>query len=98
MAMKRFVIEREIPGVGASTEAQFCGIARASNGVLAQLAPRIQWEHSYVTADKLFCIYLAEDESDIRRHAEMGGFPVNRITEVVTIIDPITEQALSRAA
>ena len=98
MAMKRFVIEREIPGIGASTDGQFCGIARASNGVIAQLSPRLQWEHSYVTADKLFCIYLAEDESDIRRHAELGGFPANKITEVVRVIDPLTENDVSEAA
>lgn len=88
--MKRYVIEREIPAVGAMSESELKGAAGTSNDALAQLAPRIQWEHSYVTADKTFCIYLAEDEDVIRQHAEISGFPANKITEVMHLIDPTT--------
>jgi hypothetical protein len=88
--MKRYIIEREIPAVGAMSATELCGAARASNQALAQLAPRVQWNHSYVTADKTFCIYLAEDEEAVRAHASLSGFPANRITEVPVIIDPTT--------
>lgn len=88
--MKRYVIEREIPSIGAMSATELCGAARASNQALAQLAPRVQWDHSYVAADKTFCVYLAEDEAAVRAHAELSGFPANRITEVMTIIDPTT--------
>ena len=90
--MKRYVIEREVPGIGGKAAAEYCAVARTSNGALAQLAPRIQWEHSYFTADKTFCIYLAEDISDIRRHSELSGFPANKITLVSTIVDPTTAE------
>ena len=90
MGMKRFVIEREIPNVGASTNEDLSGAATASNSALAKLAPRVQWEHSYVTADKTFCVYLAEDEADIRKHAELSGFPATTITPVKGVIDPTT--------
>jgi hypothetical protein len=86
--MKRYVIEREIPKVGANDEAGFRQIAVGSNAALARLAPDVQWEHSYVTGDKTFCIYLAEDEEAIREHAKLAGIPANRITPVVTIVDP----------
>lgn len=88
--MKRYVIERDITGVGAMSEDELAGAARTSNDALAQLAPRVQWEHSYVAGDKTFCIYLAEDEEAIRRHSELSGFPATKITEVSTIIDPTT--------
>lgn len=88
--MKRFVIERDITGVGAMSAEELAGAARTSNAALAQLAPRVQWEHSYVAGDKTFCIYLAEDESAIRRHAAISGFPATVITEVTGIIDPTT--------
>jgi len=88
--MKRYVIEREITGVGAMSDDELSGAAQTSNGALAQLAPRVQWEHSYVVGDKTFCIYLAEDEGAIHRHAEISGFPASVIHEVVTIIDPTT--------
>ena len=88
--MQRYVIEREIPGVGDKPDAAYPGISEISNAALAQLAPRVQWEHSYVTGDKTFCVYLAEDEEAIRRHAELSGFPASRITPVKRIIDPIT--------
>jgi len=88
--MRRFVIEREIPKVGAMDRAQLQAAAAKSNEALAKLSPDIQWEHSYVVGDKTFCIYMAKDESMIRKHAEMSGFPANRITEVRQVIDPMT--------
>jgi hypothetical protein len=91
--MRRFVIERDIPKVGSFEREQLKGAAAKSNEVLAQLAPDIQWIHSYVAADKTFCIYMAKDEAMIRRHAEMSGFPANKITEVRKMIDPTTANA-----
>jgi hypothetical protein len=91
--MRRFVIEREIPQVGALDRAQMQAAAAKSNEALAKLSPDIQWEHSYVVGDKTFCIYMAKDEAMIRKHAEMSGFPANRITEVRQVIDPMTANA-----
>jgi hypothetical protein len=91
MALKRYVIERDIPNIGASSEQDLSGAAATSNSALAKLAPRVQWEHSYVAGNKTFCIYLAEDEKAIREHSEISGFPATVITEVKTIIDPTTE-------
>ncbi|MDQ7249131.1 DUF4242 domain-containing protein [Dongia sedimenti] len=91
--MRRFVIERDIPKVGSFEREQLKGAAAKSNAVLAQLSPDIQWEHSYVAGDKTFCIYLARDEAMIRRHAEISGFPANKITEVRKMIDPTTANA-----
>ena len=88
--MRRFVIEREIPKVGSFEREQLKSAAAKSNAVLAQLAPDIQWVHSYVAGDKTFCIYMAKDEAVIRRHAEISGFPANKITEVRKMIDPTT--------
>jgi len=88
--MKRFVIEREIPEIGSFEQEQLKGAAAKSNAALAQLAPKIQWVHSYVAANQTFCIYLAENEEVIRRHAEISGFPANRITEIGKMIDPTT--------
>ncbi len=88
--MRRYMIERDIVGVGAMSEAELTGAARTSNAALAQLAPQVQWEHSYVAGDKTFCVYLAEDEAAIRRHAELSGFPASKITPVSSIIDPTT--------
>ena len=90
MALKRYVIERDIPNIGASSEQDLSGAAATSNSALAKLAPRVQWEHSYVTSEKTFCVYLAEDESAIREHAKLSGFPASIITEVKAIIDPTT--------
>jgi hypothetical protein len=90
MPLKRFVIERDIPNVGSSSAADLSGAAATSNSALAQLASRVQWEHSYVAADKTFCVYLAEDETVIRKHAEISGFPATIITEVTGVIDPTT--------
>ena len=91
MALKRYVIEREIPNIGAASAQDLSGAAATSNSALAQLAPRVQWEHSYVTGNKTFCIYLAEDEAAIREHADLSGFPATVITEVKATIDPTTE-------
>ena len=90
--MKKYVIEREIPGVGKMGESGLSGAAKQSNGALAQLAPKVQWQQSYVAADKTFCVYLANGEDDIREHARLSGFPANKITEIKTVIDPATER------
>jgi hypothetical protein len=90
MALKRFVIERDIPSIGAASDQDLSGAAATSNSALAKLAPRVQWEHSYVTGDKTFCIYLAEDEEAIREHSKLSGFPASIITEVTGVIDPTT--------
>lgn len=88
--MKRFMIEREIPGIGAFSVTELCGAARASNQALATIGPRIQWQHSYVAENKTFCVYLAESEDEIKKHSELSGIPLGRITEVSQIIDPLT--------
>jgi hypothetical protein len=93
MALRRFIIEREIPKVGSFEREQLRGAAAKSNEALDQLAPDIQWIESYVAADKTFCVYLAKDEGAIRRHAEISGFPASKITEVKRIIDPTTARA-----
>jgi hypothetical protein len=90
MTLKRYVIERDLPNIGASSPEDLSGAAGTSNAALAQLGPRVQWEHSYVAGDKTFCIYLAEDEAAIREHAKISGFPATTITEVKTMIDPTT--------
>ncbi|OWU70566.1 DUF4242 domain-containing protein [Marinibacterium profundimaris] len=87
--MKKYVIERDLPGVGAMNAEELCGAANTSNAALEQV-PGVQWQHSYVTGDKTFCIYLADSEDAIRKHAEISGFPANVITEVKTVIDPTT--------
>lgn len=87
--LKRYVIEREVPGVGG---ADYVAITIQSNKALEKLAPDVQWEHSYVTDDKTFCVYLAEDEGAVMKHAELSGFPANKITKVVRIIDPTTSE------
>ena len=88
--MKKYVIERAIPGVDKLGSAELKGAAATSNTALAQLAPRVQWLESFVAADKTFCIYLAEDEAAIQEHARLSGFPATKITEVVRMIDPTT--------
>ena len=90
--MPKFVIEREIPGAGKLSSAELKAISQKSCGVLSSLGPSVQWVHSYVTADKLYCIYQAADESLVRRHAELGGFPANKISRVSTVIDPSTAE------
>jgi hypothetical protein len=88
--MQKFIIEREIPDVGSLERAQLKEAAAKSNEALAQLAPDIQWVESYVADDKTFCVYLAKNEELIRRHAELSGFPANKITRVNKTIDPTT--------
>jgi hypothetical protein len=90
--MPKFVIEREMPGAGRMSAAELQGASRTSCGVLRELGPQIQWLHSYVTDDKLYCVYLAPDEATIREHASRGGFPANRISRIVTTIDPSTAE------
>jgi Protein of unknown function (DUF4242) len=90
--MPKFVIERELPGAGKLTPQQLQAISQKSCGVLRNLGPEIQWVHSYVTNDKLYCIYNAPSEKLIREHASQGGFPANRISEVKSIIDPTTAE------
>jgi hypothetical protein len=90
--MPKFVIEREIPDAGKLTPEQLKSISQSSCGVLRQLGPEINWLHSYVTDDKIYCIYIAPDEATIARHAQMGGFPANRISQVRSIIDPTTAE------
>ncbi len=88
--MKSYVIEREIPEAGKFTPEQLKGISQKSCSVLKELGPKIEWVHSYVTKNKIFCIYKAENEEIIREHAKKGGFPVNNITEIATVISPAT--------
>lgn len=88
--MHRFVIEREIPSVGSFDRDQLRDASQTSNDALAKLSPKVQWEHSYVAANKTFCVYLADDEAAIHEHAELSGFPANRITPISSIIDPTT--------
>ncbi|MDB5704429.1 MAG: hypothetical protein JWN66_1545 [Sphingomonas bacterium] len=88
--MKKYVIERAIPGVERLCGEELKGAAATSNAALAQLGQRVQWLESFVAADKTFCIYLAEDEAAIEDHARLSGFPATRITEVVRMIDPTT--------
>jgi len=88
--MKTYVIERDMPGVGSLTAAQLKSASQNSCSVIAALGPDIEWVHSYVTGDKIFCIYKAENEEIIREHAKKAGLPCNKITEVATIISPAT--------
>jgi hypothetical protein len=89
--MPKFVIEREMPGAGKLSPEELQGASQTSCGVLRQL-PQVQWLHSYVTDDKLYCVYIAPDEASIREHASRGGFPANRISRIVTTIDPSTAE------
>jgi hypothetical protein len=90
--MPKYVIERDLPGAGKLTSDQLRGVSQKSCDVLNKLGPEIQWIHSYVTADKIYCIYRAPNEAMIREHAKQGGFPANRISEVATIIEPTTAE------
>jgi hypothetical protein len=89
--MKRFVIERTIPGAGKLTGAQLHDISAKSCDVLRSMGKDIQWEHSYVTGDKVYCVYLAESPELLHKHASLGGFPIDRVSEVASIIDPTSE-------
>jgi len=88
--LKRYLIERDIPGIGGMSIIELCGAARTSNQAIDKLGSSIQWQHSYVAGDKSFCVYLAENEEVIRKHSEISGIPVASITEVPKIIDPLT--------
>lgn len=88
--MKRYMIERDIPGIGEFSLTELCGAARASNTAIANIGPKIQWQHSYVAAGKTFCVYLADSEAEIKNHSEQSGIPFANITEISQIIDPLT--------
>ena len=90
--MPKFVIEREIPGAGNLNAEQLKGISQTSCGVLRKQGPEIQWVHSYVTGDKIYCVYNAPNEEMVREHAKQGGFPANAVNKVSTIIDPTTAE------
>lgn len=88
--LKRFMIERSIPGIGEFSITELCGASRASNQALGELGSGIQWQHSYVAGEKTFCVYLAEDEDIIQKHSELSGIPSGKITEIPEIIGPLT--------
>ena len=90
--MPKFLIEREIPGAGELTPVELQAISQKSCGVLRELGPQVQWVESYVTGDKIYCVYIAPDEAAVREHAARGGFPANRVSEVRRMIDPTTEE------
>lgn len=90
--MPKYVIEREIPGAGQLTAQQLKGISETSCNVLRNMGPEIQWVHSYVTGDKIYCVYIAPNQEMIREHAQQGGFPANSVMEISTIIDPTTAE------
>jgi len=90
--MPKYVIEREIPGAGKFTPEQLHAISQKSCGVLESMGPRIQWLQSYVTDDKIYCIYIAPDEATVREHARQGGFPANSVAQVRSMIDPTSSE------
>jgi hypothetical protein len=90
--MPKFVIERDLPGAGRLTPEELQAVAQKSNAVLRDLGPQIQWVHSYVTADKIYCVYVSPNEELIREHARKGGFPANKISAVAEVIDPTTAE------
>jgi hypothetical protein len=91
--LKKFIIERDVPGIHSNTPEGFRSIAKVSNRALNELGNDIQWQESFIVADKTYCVYLAKDKSIIEEHARKSGFPANRVSEVVTIIDPSTATA-----
>lgn len=88
--MKKYVIEREIPKIGSLSQHEVREAAAKSNSVLAHLGSDIQWQESYITADKMFCVYLAKDEAVVQKHAALSGFPATKVTEICSVIDPST--------
>lgn len=90
--MPKYIIEREIPGAGSLTPQDLQAISQKSCGVLHDMGPKIQWLESYVTEDKVYCLYIAPDEATVRTHAEQGGFPANRISRIKCVIDPTTAE------
>jgi hypothetical protein len=91
--MPKYVIERNIPGAGKLTQEQLMGISQKSCGVLKQMGPQVQWVESFVTDDKIYCVYIAPDEAAVREHATLGGFPANSVAQVRRMIDPTTAEA-----
>jgi hypothetical protein len=90
--MPKYVIEREIPGAGKLSADQLKGISQTSCGVLSKMGPQIQWVHSYVSEDKIYCVYIAPNKEMVLEHAKQGGFPANSVSEVSTIFDPATAE------
>lgn len=90
--MPKFVIERSIPQIGASSAAELQAISQKSNGVLRALGPDVQWVQSFVTGDKVYCVYVAENEELVREHARRGGFPADSVARVTSVIDPTTAE------
>lgn len=90
--MPKYVIEREIPGAGDLSQEQLKAISQTSCGVLSNMGPQIQWVQSYVTGNKIYCIYIAPNEEMVQEHARQGGFPANSVSEVHAIIDPTTSE------
>ncbi len=90
--MPKYLIEREIPGAGKLSPRELQTISQTSCAVLREMGPEIQWVQSYVTDDKVYCVYVAPDEETVRRHAEQGGFPANRVSRIQTVIDPVTAE------
>jgi hypothetical protein len=90
--MPKYVIERELAGAGKLSPAELRAIAQTSNGVLQEMGPQIQWVHSYVTSDKIYCVYVAPNEEMVRQHAQQGGFPADVVTPVSAILEPITAE------
>ncbi len=90
--MPKFVIERELPGAGKLSPAELQAISQKSCGVLSNMGPKIQWLQSYVTDDKIYCVYIAPDEATVREHATQGGFPANRVSRIRAMIDPTTSE------
>ena len=88
--MPKFVIEREIPGAGQLSQQELHAISQKSCSVLQEMGPRIQWQESFVTGDKIYCVYIAPDEATVREHAQKGGFPANAVNRVTSVIDPTT--------
>jgi uncharacterized protein DUF4242 len=88
--MPKFLIEREIPGAGQLSPDELHAISQKSCGVLQQMGPSVQWQQSFVTADKIYCVYIAPDEDSVREHARLGGFPANSVSRVTSVIDPTT--------
>ena len=90
--MPKYLIERDIPGAGSLSQQQLQGVSEKSCSVLRNLGPQIQWVHSYVTGDKIYCVYIAPNEQIVREHARLGGFPANLISEIKSVIDPTTAE------
>jgi hypothetical protein len=90
--MPKFVIERELPGLGDSTAEELRAVSQKSRAVLTEMGPQVQWVHSYVTADKMYCVYVADDAELVREHARRGGFPADSVAAVTTVVDPTTAE------